>query len=43
MQVKRWCKVMAAVMTILALAILIPTAGQTASNEQVVTVYKTPT
>lgn len=43
MQGKRWCQVMTALMTVLALVILIPVSGQTSATEQIVTVYKTPT
>jgi hypothetical protein len=34
---------MTAMITILPLLILIPAVGQTASSEQIVTVYKSPT
>ena len=43
MQRKRWYRIMTAVITLLPLVILIPASGQTASSEQIVTVYKSPT
>ena len=43
MQDKRWCHMLASVMTVLALVAFIPAVGKTTASEQIVTVYKTPT
>lgn len=43
MRGNRWYQVITAVMTVLAMVMLIPVTGQATSAEHIVTVYKTPT
>jgi hypothetical protein len=43
MRSKRWYQMTTAIMTVLAVIMLIPFTGQATSTEYIVTVYKTPT